>query len=292
MTVADIKSVLNFSAFIPEPDDPTATWRKRFPNRRSIIMSVSKQTLIAHPITKAGRPQPPVILRDVKDLKDTLANSAHELLELTDGGWCAISLQTRYIISLETNLSRREGSEEIIKVNPRTVLGGRYERGKRYAVTHNPETNSSILLTCDEEQISKLEFTFREAGFKIGRVCCGPYALLRHALATVNTTKENTQPASAFIVVFCEGAICALVQHEDKWLELRSRTDVYELEDISPALDLLSPFQARIPAEMPVVVVADTIIPELSEKLGAVFHGHAIQDISSPNLLATLILQN
>ncbi|MCX7869575.1 MAG: hypothetical protein N2322_06450, partial [Terrimicrobiaceae bacterium] len=243
------------------------------------------------PDSAGGKPQPAVVLREVKDLKEVLANSAHDLLDLTEGGWCAISLQTRYVVSLETNLSRREGSEEIIKVNPRTVLGGRFERGKRYAVTHNPETNSSILLSCDEEHVAKLEMLFREAGFRVGRVCCGTYALLRHALAAVNSSKDGAQPASAFLVVFCEGAVCALVQQDDKWLELRSRTDVYEPEEISPALDLLAPFQARIPAEMPVVAVADTLIPGLSEKLGAVFHGHAIQDLSSPELLANLLVQ-
>lgn len=291
MTFADIKSILNFTAFIPEPDDSSAPWRKRFPNRRTVIFGLGKQTLTVHPIARNGRPQPTVLLREVKDLKDGLANASQDLLELTDGGWCMISLQTRYVISLETNLSRREGSEEIIKVNPRTVLGGRFERGKRYAVTHNPETNSSILLTTDEDHITKLELIFRESGFRVGRICCGPYALLRYALAAVNNSREANQPASAFIVVFCEGALCALVQQEDKWLELRSRTDVYDPEDFTPALDLLAPFQARLPAEMPIVVVADTVIPELAEKLGVVFQGHAIQDLSAPDLLPNLLVQ-
>jgi hypothetical protein len=292
MKFSHITDILNFSAFRPEQDDPTATWKKRFAGKRTVFFGVGKQTLSVHPVGRNSKPGPTEVLREVKDLKETLGQVGNELRELTDGSWCTIVLQTRYVISLETNLSRRTGSEDIIKLNPRTVLGGRFERGKRYALTHNPETNSSILLTCDEELVNRLEVNFKEAGFRIGRVCCGTYLLLRHALSAVNTTKDPEKNASAFFVVLCEGAVCALVQQDDKWIELRSRTDVYEGDEISPALELLSPFQARIPADMPIVLTADTAVPDLAATFGSVFEGHPIQDLSTPNLLTNLLIQS
>ncbi len=288
----DIADVLNFSAFRPEPDDPTATWRRRFPGIRTLMFGVGKQSLTLRPTEKSGRFGKAETHKDVKDFKELLNISGAQMREVSDGGWSAVSIHTRYVISLETNLSRRPGSEALVKTNPRTVLGGRYERGKKYSVTHNPETNSSILLTCDEEQVGRVETAFKETGFKVGRICCGTYILLKHALGLVNTTKGSEKPSSAFIFVLCEGAVCALVQDQDKWIELRSRTDVYDAEDLSPALDLVSPFQARIPPEMPIIIVADTLIPGLADNVGKVFEGHTIQDYSQPDLLWNLILQN
>lgn len=291
MNGKDIVNVLNFSAFRPEPDDPSATWKRRFPNTKSVLFGLGKETVTVHPITRRGQVTHGEPLKGFKSLKDSLQEVAPLIKEISDSGWCAISLHTRYVISLETNLSRRPGSEEIVKSNPRTVLGGRYEKGKKYALTHNPETNSSILLTTDEEQLTKTEKDFKEAGFRIGRLCCGTYVLLTHALNKINTVKGSENPQSAFIVIFCEGAVCALVQEKDKWLELRSRTDVYE-NDFGAALDLIAPFQSRISREMPVVLMADTLVPELAAAIGQIFEGHEVRDLSEPNLLWNLILQN
>lgn len=292
MTGADIKSVLDFSAFIPEPDDPTASWKKRFPGRRTAILSIGKNFVNVYPLAKNGKPQQPMAISDVRDLKESLKQAAEEILAVTDGGWCAASINTRYVISLETNLSRRPGSEDIIKSNPRTVLGGRYEKGKRYAVTHNPETTSSVLLSLDEEFLGKIEAAFKEAGLKLGRICCGPYALLRHALTVLNNNPDETQHASAFLIVLCEGAVCALLQEEDKWVELRSRTDVFDAQDISAALDLLAPFAPRLPAGIPVLLCTGTTYPGIEEAVSSVFQGHAIQDISSQDLLLSVLSSN
>ena len=46
-------------------------------------------------------------------------DEAGKVLTMTSEGWCAISFSTRYVISLEVNLSRRKGSEEQIKTNPK-----------------------------------------------------------------------------------------------------------------------------------------------------------------------------
>lgn len=289
MTGKDILSVLNFSAFRPEPDDPAAPWRKRFPRHRTALLNIGRSMLAWRAIQRNGQSAGGDLNRG--EPKDLLAQSAISLKDSTEDGWCAISLNTRYVISLETNLSRRPGSEEMLKTNPRSVLGARYERGKRYAVTHNPETNASILVACDEEHIRKTETAFKEANLQIGRICCGTYLMLRHLLAQTNTTRGGEKPASYFYVVCCQGAVCALIQDQDRWMELRSRTDVYE-DTVDPALELLAPFKQRIPPEIEIVLACDTQMPEMADGLGRIFAGHKITDLSQPDLLWTLMAQN
>ena len=289
MNAIDLKSILNFSAFRPEPDDPSASWKKRFPAERTVFFGLGRAALSWRAIGRSGTPGE---LESVRaDPKETLGHSADHIKSLADQGWCSVSLNTRYVISLETNLSRRTGSEEMLKTNARGVLGGRYERGKRYALTHNPETNSSILLTFDEDQIRKTEGMFTEAGFRVGRLCCGTYVLLKHALASTNTVKGSEQPVSTFYIVCCEGAVCALVQDQDRWLELRSRTDVYE-EDLTPITDLLAPFNSRLAPDIGITLVCDEPMDGLADRLGKVFANRTVADLTQPALLATLMTQN
>jgi len=290
MTGKDIFAVLTFRAFRPEPDDPTAQWKKRFPKIRTLLMSFGKAAIFWKTVKSNGQVgEGDTISGDPKETLPTLSARATELAE---NGWCAVSMNTRYVISLEANLSRRAGSEEALKSNPRSVLGARYERGKRYAVTHNPETNASILLTCDEEHIRKLEAQLKEANFRVNRICCGTYILLRHALSLTNTNpKSGDKPASYFYIVCCQGSVCALVQSADNWLELRSRPDVYT-EDLAPLLDLVTPFQSRLTPDMEVILTCDEPMAELAAKLRETFAGHKFTDLTQPDLLWNLLIQN
>lgn len=289
MNSIDLKSILNFSAFRPEPDDPSAAWRHRFPGERTILFGVGRARLSWKGIARGGKPSESDAVK--AEPREALTQATDHLKALADRAWCAVSLNTRYVISLETNLSRRAGSEELLKTNPRAILGGKFERGKRYAVTHNPETNSSILLTIDEDQVRKTEAMFSESGFKVGRLCCGTYVLLRHVLAETNTTKGSENPFSTFYVICCEGAVCALVQDQDRWMELRSRTDVYE-EDIGPIADLLAPFHTRLSPGIGITLVCDEPLDGLSERLGAAFPGREVKDLSEPGLLTSLMVKN
>lgn len=290
MKTSDIKGILDFSSFRPEPDDPSAAWRKRFPGKRTAIIGIGRSSITFRAVAKNGTPGVAEIYRG-GEMKEMLSQLAPALRTATDEGWCSVSLNTRYVISLETNLSRRPGSEEILKTNPRTILGGRYERGKRYAVTHNPETNSSILLAMDEEHLKKVETAFREIGLKLGRLCCGSYVLLRHALTVTNVTKAGENPLSTFYVVCAEGAVCALVQDQDRWSEIRSRADVYE-DDPGPIADLVAPFHSRLPPNIGITLVCDEPIDGLPERLSAALPGRPVNDLSQPGLLASLMIQN
>ena len=289
MNSIDLKAILNFSAFRPEPDDPSASWKKRFPAERTVLFGLGRGVRTWRGVSRSGQPAE---LESVRaDPKEALTQSSDHIKPLTERGWCAVSLNTRYVISLETNLSRRTGSEDMLKSNARGVLGGRYERGKRYALTHNPETNSSILLTFDEDQTRKTEGMFTEAGFRVGRLCCGAYVLLKHALALLNTEKGSEKPVSTFYIVCCEGAVCALVQDQDRWLELRSRTDVYE-EDLTPITDLLAPFHSRLSPDIGITLICDEPMEGLAERLSKVFPNREVNDLSQPAMLANLMIQN
>jgi hypothetical protein len=289
MNSIDLKAILNFSAFRPEPDDPSASWKKRFPSERTVLFGLGRAVLSWRGVSRSGQPGD---LESVRaEPKEALTQSSDHIKPLTEHGWCAVSLNTRYVISLETNLSRRTGSEDMVKANARGVLGGRYERGKRYALTHNPETNSSILLTFDEDQTRKTEGMFTEAGFRVGRVCCGAYILLKHALSSLNTEKGSEKPVSTFYIVCCEGAVCALVQDQDRWLELRSRTDVYE-DDLTPITDLLAPFHSRLSPDIGITLICDEPMEGLADRLAKVFPNREVNDLSQPAMLATLMIQN
>jgi hypothetical protein len=284
-----IKGLLDFSVFRPEPDDPQAAWKSRFPGRTTVLLNIGRSSLGYSVIDSKGK----VKFSDRRrgELIDLFADFLPTVKENTSDGWCAVSLDTRYVISIETNLSRKQGSELALRKDPRSVLHARYERGKLYAITHNPETNSSLLLSYDAEFIAKTEFTLKERGLRLGRLLCGTYVLLRHALTTTNRKKGTETPLSALYLAICSGSVCALLQEKDNWVEVRSRPDVF-FDSIQPLLDLVEPFVERVPADAQIVLACDEPVPDLPEKLSALFAGREIKDLTQPGLLAELIYQN
>ena len=281
-----VKGLLDFSAFRPEPDDPEASWKSRFPGKTTVLLNIGRSSLSFTVIDAKGK----IKFSDRRkgELRDLFVDFLPVVKENASDGWCAVSLDTRYVISIETNLSRKKGSELALKKDPRSVLHGRYERGKMYAVTHNPETNSSLLLSYDSEFISKTEFTFKERGLKLGRLVCGTYVLMRHALAEVNVNKGTQNPVSALFVAVCSGSVCALLQEKDNWVEIRSRPDVF-FDDVQPMLDLLAPFAERLPDGAGLVLACDEPVPELPEKLAGIFPGHELNNLTEEGLLVRLL---
>ena len=51
----DIKGVLNFSAFRPDPDDSETAWAKRFAGRRSLLLNVSRTHTSWRSVNKRGK---------------------------------------------------------------------------------------------------------------------------------------------------------------------------------------------------------------------------------------------
>ncbi|MGC1481716.1 MAG: hypothetical protein WA771_14545 [Chthoniobacterales bacterium] len=260
--LADVKKVLTFAAFKPEPDDRLATWARRFPRERTLLLNVGRGLTTWSGLDRKGR------LVDggsqSGEFKEVAATASPEWRAFAEDGWCAVSLNTRYVISLETNVSRKPGVEQMLRTNPRAVLGGRYERGKRYEILNNPESIATILLSVEEEHIKQLESTLRDAGLKVGRITCGSFAMLRRLLETVHKTdstngkeEEAERQAAVLYVVCCDGSVCAMLEHGDSWNELRSRSDLYDEADYEPIFTILQPLISRLGARSKIHFVCD-----------------------------------
>ncbi len=141
MNLTHIKNLLTFASFRPEPSDPGAAWSARFPNKRTLLLNVNRNTVNWQLLQKGG--QFGEGGTEEGSLADVLEINAEEWLALIDDGWCSVSLNNRFILSLESNLARKKGYEELLRTNPKAVLGSKYERGKVYAVRHHMQTNST-----------------------------------------------------------------------------------------------------------------------------------------------------
>lgn len=250
----DLKSVLSFSAFRPDPDDPAISWSKRFTGRRSLLLNVSRTQTTWRAITKRGRFQE-AGSKD-GDFAQVAAAHAEEWRALTDGGWCSVSVNNRFIISLETSLSRRENFAELLRTNPKSLLGAKYDKGKRYALYQHPETSSSILMACDDSAVKAAEDVLRVNGLKAGRVCCGLFALLENRLSEIYASGRPEAKGSFMLVACCDGSIAALVQQAGQWTDLRCRCGV-GTESAEAMLQIIAPLVQKLQADTPLLFVHD-----------------------------------
>ena len=172
----DVKGVLSFAAFRSDPDDPEITWAKRYHTRRSLLLNVSRTHTTWRSINKRGKFQEGGSQEG--DFAEIMPGRAEEWRTLTEGGWVNVSLNHRFIISLENNLSRRDNYRDLLRTNPKAVIGAKFDRGKRYALFHHPDTTASLLMSCDDAAVKVTEDALRANGLKAGRICCGLFALL------------------------------------------------------------------------------------------------------------------
>jgi len=294
MKLKDIKNVMNFESFHAEPDDSTAPWVKRFPKKRSLLLNVSRKRVTWRVLEKDGSLGEPASLEG--ELKEVIAQMGAEWREMTDGGWCSVSLNSRFVVSLEVNLSRRKGLEDLLRTNPKAALGAKAERGKRYQLTHNPESNTSLLLACDEDAIVKLEALFKEHGLAVGRVCVGAYAMLleladqiREARRVHLAQNPDAQTGSVLMASLCDGSLCALGQQEEQWTKLRSRTELFTEEDLAPAAELLIPMIEEAGSDTHVLVMHDTARPGFVDQLISRVPGLRVSDVTVPGQLGKIL---
>ncbi|MEM7383965.1 MAG: hypothetical protein AAF514_03385 [Verrucomicrobiota bacterium] len=275
MNLLDIKKVLNMAAFRPEPNDSKATWYERFPKERTLLVNVNRSSVSWQGVGKNGA----FTESGEKEgsLEEVVPMMAEEWMAMTDNGWISISINNRFVLSLENNLSRKPGWAAQLRSNPKSILGSKYERGKRYGLHHHPETSGSILVTCEEGLIKSTEEAFKETDLKIGRVSCGLFAMLADVLNRIDESQnpakrkkgEPEQPASPnfLLLVFCEGSVCILRQREHQWTEIRSRSGLYSGADISPVGQILTPMVSSLEAGTPVIFVNHTKDPGLHQLL-------------------------
>ncbi len=284
MTLKDVKDVITFAAFRPEPDDPIAPWSKRFPRQRSLLLNLSRDGVSWAGVEKGG------VIGETGnltgDFKELATDMAEEWRGLTDDGWCAVSVNQRFVVSLEANLTRKKGVEELIRTNPKAALGSKAERGKRYAVKHNPESNSSVLMAVDEEYVKLIEQTLDSLGLKVGRVCCGVYAMFSDAIdqmveAREQYTKGNPEEPLGKIVIVacCEGSVCVMTTDEARWSGLRSRSGLYTEDDLEPVLKIIMPLVENASGAQ-VVFTSDASGAAVKEMLVSALPNNRISDIS------------
>ncbi len=286
MTLKDIKDVLTFRAFRPEPDDSTAPWSRRFIRESTLALNIGRRRVSWMALDKRGE------FRDAGsmegDSKEIITQMGPEWRALTDNGWCSVSLNHRFVITLEVNLSRRAGLEMQLRSNPKAVLGAKSERGKKYTLQHNAESNTSVLLSCDEEAVNKTVTMLKDAGLNAGRVSVGVYGMMLDLIEQVSDARRAraaTNPGDPFgsvVMIACnEGSVCVLSQREEQWTELRSRSDLYT-DDMTPVLDIILPLIQNAGPNTNVVFMNDEAGCPLPDLLRQRIPGALVSDVTVP----------
>lgn len=293
MKLKDIKDVLNFRAFRPEPDDSSATWAKRFTRESTLALNIGRRKVSWVVRDKRGE------FRDAGsqegDFKDIISQMGPDWRAMTDNGWCTVSLNHRFVITLEVNLSRRAGLEQQLRTNPKSVLGAKAERGKRYSLLHNPESNTSILLSCDEEAINKTTALLKDAGLLAGRISAGVYGMMLDLVDQVAEARRARsisapgEPFGSVVMIGCnEGSVCVLSQREEQWTELRSRTDLYTT-DMAPVLDIVTPLIQNAGPNTNVVFMNEEAGSPFAEMLRQRIPSVPVSEVTAPGQLWKLL---
>jgi hypothetical protein len=278
----DIKGVLSFAAFRPDPDDPDMPWQKRFQGRRSLLLNVSRTQTSWRSINKRGKFQEGGT--QPGELIEVAQARAEEWKALTEGGWVNVSLNNRFIISLENNLSRRENFRELLRTNPKAVLGAKFDRGKRYALFHHPDTTSSLLMACDDAAVKGTEEALKGAGLKAGRICCGLFALLEDKLTEIYQSGRPEARGSFLLIATCEGSIAALVQVAGQWTDLRCRSGV-GTDGVDSMVQIIAPMVQKVPQGTPVYFVHDANDEKFSHAMMVQLQTIGGKDVSVPDQL-------
>jgi hypothetical protein len=288
----EIKNVLTFAAFRPDPDDANIPWNKRFVKSRSLLLNVSRTQTSWRSINKRGRYQDAG--SEDGDLPEAARQHAEEWRGMVDSGWCAVSLNNRFIISLENNLSRRENQAELLRLNPKAVLGAKCDRGKRYAIYHHPATTSSLLMACDDAFVKIAEDTLRGSNLRAGRICCGLFAMMEAKLNEIYALGKPEAQGSFMLVALCEGSIAALVQQNGQWTDLRCRSGV-GMDSADAMFQIVSPLAQKIQPGTPVLFLHDGIHKNFAAEMLQQFQQNGqedVQDISVEDQLWNTISNN
>lgn len=254
MLLDEIKSVLSFAAFKPEADDANVSWSKRFEGRKTLMINVSRNQTSWRGINKKGKLDEGGVMEG--EFADIAPQRADEWRMLADGGWCVVSINNRFIVSLENNMMRGENCINLLRTNPRAVLGPKYDRGKRYALCHHPDTTASMLLACEESMVKVTEDVLKTIGIRPGRVCCGLFALMEHVIHNLYTNRRGAVSPNMAIIAACEGSISVLVQQDAQWKELRCRSGLGP-DAVETSLQIITPLLQKLPEGSPIHFISD-----------------------------------
>lgn len=286
MLLEEIKSVLSFAAFRPDADDADIAWSKRFEGRKSLLINIGRGQTSWRSINRKGKMEESGMQDG--DFADIAPQRAEEWRSMTEGGWCGVSINHRFIISLESNMMRGENSVSLLRSNPRSVLGPKYDRGKRYAIFHHLETTTSMLLAVEESMVKVTEDVLKTIGMRAGRICCGLFAMLEQTVSMIGSGQRGAGPSSFVLIAACEGSIAALSQQDGQWKDLRCRSGL-GMDAVETTLQIISPLVAKASPGTPVFFVCEgqdekfqSDIMQHLEKVGA-------KDMTQPDMLWNII---
>jgi hypothetical protein len=282
MLLDEIKSVLSFAAFRPDVDDADIPWAKRFEGRKSLLINIGRSQTTWRSINKKGKLEE-AGLQD-GDFADIAVQRAEEWRGFTEGGWCSVSINHRFIISLESNMMRGENCVSLLRSNPRAVLGPKYDRGKRYAICHHPEAATSMLLAVEESMVKVTEDVLKTIGMRSARVCCGLFAMIEHTVMNLGNGQRGGAPSSFVLIASCEGSIAALSQQDGQWKDFRCRSGL-GMEAVETTLQIVSPLVAKAPPGTPVFYVSDGQDEKFQAELMAHLEKVGAKDLTQPDLL-------
>ena len=285
MEFRDIKDVLTFAAFRPEPDNASCAWSKRFPNRRSVLIDVSRGHVSWAMLNKKNKVEDTGHAEG--DFMDVAAAMADEWQSQTEDGWVGVSINSRFIITLEHNLSRKAGWQESIRNNAKSVLGTKYDRAKRYALHHSQDTSSSLLMACDHSLVQTIEDALRNHNLRPARVACGLFAMTTNLLNKIES--DSVQKAQDLIIItWCRNSLFVLRQKNGQWQDVRCRSGLPP-QDNSAIAQVIKPFLKTADAGTKVIFLADEPGSEFEEQYLPQLENFHITNLTEPNHLWNLL---
>lgn len=288
MEFKDIKDVLTFAAFRPDPDNPRYSWPQRFAKRKTVLVNISRGHCSWAMVSRKGE------IESAAEADGEFAEVAAMMADAwragSEDGWLGISVNNRFIISLEHNLSRKKGWEEELRLNPKTILGTKYDRSKRYAIHHNPETSASLVMACDDSMIKAIEETMRAHNLKAARICCGIFATTARLLNRISID-PSLKNQDLIVVVWLDGSLCVVRHKNGQWQDLRSRSGI-PAGDEATVSQMLRPFLEKAEPSTRVLLMEDRRRGGFSSQYLEQFGNLHFSDVTEENNLWNLLARH
>ncbi len=288
MSDSALKQVLTFQAFRPDPDDPTTPVPQRLAGKKYLCLNISKGRVVWRGVDRKGRFSSAG--QADGEFSDVLTQYAEEWHGFCDGGWVNVSINNRFVITLESNMSRKPGTESLIRTNPRAVIGAKYDRARRYAIHHNPETSASLLLACEDSLVRSIEDGLEGAGFRALRISCGLFAMVEDYLRRQHQVGGVRR--DFVLIACCEGSACVMSQKKGQWSELRARGGFYSGVDIEPIMSISAPLINGSSPGVAIVLLHDHAGTPLASALFSRLEAHGAVDVTQPEHLWMVMNHN
>lgn len=285
MELKDIKDVLTFAAFRPEADNPRFAWPQRFPKRKSVLVNISRGKVSWANVNKKGKIDS--TSEADGEFVEVASHMADHWNNSTEDGWIGISLNNRFIVSLEHNLSRKKGWQEELRQSPKSILGTKYDRTKRYALHHNPETSASLMLACDESMIKSVEESIRSHNLRPARICSGLFAMTSTLMNRIEADSA-LKNQDLIVVTWLDNSLCVIRQKGGQWQDLRCRSGLAPQDDNSVA-QILRPFLESAQASTRVILMEDKLQGGFSQAFLPMFGNLHVTDVTEENCLWNIL---